>query len=107
MRISRSLSNNDHVIRFAVTSHEEGWQVRQEEDSETVSDKVYSDWHRVERALWLFDRKAAALRQHGWIDNLGKDRLGQQTAELTSNARNGDVFGQIVNMTGSGPPGKD
>ena len=68
-RISRSLKKKDHSIRFDVTNHGRGWEVRQEEDSRTVCDIVYNDRHRVERALSSFDRKAAGLREHGWIDN--------------------------------------
>jgi hypothetical protein len=80
MHISRSLTNNDHSIRFAVTNHRRGWKVRQEEDARTVSDVVYDDWHRVERAVSSFDRKAAALRTNGWIDNgtSGQGLTGQQ-----------------------------
>ena len=69
MRISRSLTNTEHSIRFDVTNHANGWEVRQQEDSKTVRDVVYSDWHRVERALSSFDRQAAVLREDGWIDN--------------------------------------
>ena len=69
MRISRSLSRNDHAIRLVVTHQSRGWKVRQQEDERTVSDAVYTDWHRVERAVSAFDRKAEGLRREGWIDH--------------------------------------
>ena len=69
MRISRSLRRNDHAIRLVVTHLLHGWNVRQHEDGRTVSDAVYTDWHRVERALSAFDRKAEGLRNEGWIDH--------------------------------------
>jgi hypothetical protein len=69
MRISRSLCHKDQTIRLLITDHGRGWEVRQQQDSETVSDVVYNDWHRVERALAAFDRRAATLRHKGWTDN--------------------------------------
>ncbi len=68
MRIERSLINRGQVIRLLITQHAEGWQVREEQNSEVRHEVVRRDWHRVERDLRLFELMARALREQGWID---------------------------------------
>lgn len=57
-----------HIRRYFI--HEispAGWEVRLEEDSELRRVSVYQDWHRVERALTLFELEVAQLLASGWL----------------------------------------
>jgi hypothetical protein len=69
MDICRSLSHESHSVRITVTHSAHGWSVRQDDDREIVRDIVYDDWHRVERALSAFERRARTLRARGWIES--------------------------------------
>jgi hypothetical protein len=65
-----SLRNDDHVRRYSISSAGlEGWEVRLEEDSTLRRHDLYQDWHRVERALALFEQEAHELREQGWRDS--------------------------------------
>ncbi len=67
----RSLSHEGHTRRFQIKPLElQGWEVREEEDSRTVSARVYDDWHRVERARSAFQVAIVRLEQNGWISNV-------------------------------------
>lgn len=41
--------------RVTVTHADHGWEVREEREGEVVRRVTYTDWHRVERALQVFD----------------------------------------------------
>lgn len=69
MGVKRSLRNKEHSIQLSVTDRERGWEIRQEEDSKTVREIICNDWHSVERAVSLFDHRAAKLREQGWTDD--------------------------------------
>jgi hypothetical protein len=69
MRLSRHLSNETHVHDFMVTQDADGWDVREEEDSCILRQAHHDDWHRVERDTWLFDLRALALKENGWIEH--------------------------------------
>ena len=43
-----------------------GWEVRLEEDRAVRRLDWYQDWHRVERALALFEREVTELTARGW-----------------------------------------
>lgn len=38
-----------------VTKTDNGWQIRETHDRQVVRTQEYRDWHRVERALQVFD----------------------------------------------------
>ena len=40
---------------MTVTRSEAGWEVREEQDDRVVRDIKYTDWHRVERAIQMFE----------------------------------------------------
>ena len=62
-----SLRHADHVRRFSIAPPgTSGWEVRLEEDQELRRLDHYQDWHRVERALALFEREVLELREQGW-----------------------------------------
>jgi hypothetical protein len=42
--------------------------VREELDSQVLTQRQYLDWHRVERARKAFERQIASLRQDGWVE---------------------------------------
>ena len=64
-----SLSNEGHVHRFVIgPASPNGWEVREEHDTEVIRAATYTDWHRVERARSVFSLRASLLREDGWVD---------------------------------------
>ena len=63
--ISLSLANRTRSYSIRPTTPF-GWEVRFEEDRTVRRLDHYEDWHRVERALGLFEREATELTKHGW-----------------------------------------
>ena len=53
--VTREHRDGAHIRKFTVTRGLVGWDVREERDSEVVRRMTYTDWHRVERALRVFD----------------------------------------------------
>jgi hypothetical protein len=68
MTLTRHVVHETHVHDFVVTDDTEGWDVREEDDSSTVRLVHHDDWHQVERDAWLFDLRATALKESGWIE---------------------------------------
>ena len=66
MSLDRHFTNHGHVHRFLVANADDGWEVREEEDSAVVRQAHRRDWHRVERDVLLFEIKALALKRDGW-----------------------------------------
>jgi hypothetical protein len=52
------------VRRLVVDTAGAGWRVLEEQDDHVVRETVCSDWHRVERARWLFELDTP--RHRGW-----------------------------------------
>ena len=44
-----------HVDTLIVTKNAEGWEVRETHDRTVIRTQQYRDWHRVERAMQVFD----------------------------------------------------
>jgi hypothetical protein len=62
-----SLRRDDDVRRYTISSAgSAGWEVRLEENDTLRRLDHYQDWHRVERALKLFEREVTELSEHGW-----------------------------------------
>ena len=64
---TRELKQAGHSKRFTI--HEipgQGWEVREESDTEVVRLTRYRDWHRVERARMRIDAEVVALEGRGW-----------------------------------------
>ena len=53
--LTREFVRDGHTKRVTITRSEAGWLVREERDDQVVRDMKYSDWHRVERAVQLFE----------------------------------------------------
>jgi hypothetical protein len=65
---ARFLRKADETRRFTVSDANTGWEVREEENSLVVRHVLYTDWHRVERAMMAFTLQALSLRDAGWIE---------------------------------------
>ena len=64
---SISLRNADHIRHYSIGSHERsGWEVKLEEDRQVRRNDLYLDWHRVERAMALFELEVLQLTASGW-----------------------------------------
>jgi hypothetical protein len=53
--VTREKVQAGHTLRFTVTRGQVGWDVREERDSHVVRTATYTDWHRVERAIRVFE----------------------------------------------------
>jgi hypothetical protein len=63
-----SLRSAEHVRRYSICqAARSGWEVILEEDRTLRRRDHYEDWHRVERALALFEREVSALTADGWL----------------------------------------
>ena len=83
----REYTHEGHTDRVTITRSQAGWDVRQERDDTVVRRVNYSDWHRVERALQLFDRVAlldeAIAEAHDGLDlAAGRAELGPEPADM-------------------------
>ncbi len=64
---TRELRQAGHIRRFTISeSAGDGWEVREEQDSQLVRRVQYRDWHRVERARMLIDEQVSELEDRGW-----------------------------------------
>jgi hypothetical protein len=65
---SRVLRNGQQIRRFTVVdTGTSGWEVQDQTDASTVKRRVFADWHRVERAIALFESEEEVLRGRGWV----------------------------------------
>lgn len=53
--VTRERNQEGHTLRFTITRGDIGWDVREERDSQVVWTANYTDWHRVERAMAVFE----------------------------------------------------
>ena len=61
---TKELTQAGHIVRFVLTDAGwHGWEIRVEEDSAIVSRAHYSDWHRVERALFAINAARIGARR--------------------------------------------
>ena len=59
--LKREYTHDGHVTRFSVSrSTDAGWEVREERDDLVVRRARLTDWHRVERALQVFELQRLA-----------------------------------------------
>ena len=64
---TRELRQAGHVRRFIIReAPRQGWEVREEADSQVIRQVHYRDWHRVERARMRFDEQVSELEECGW-----------------------------------------
>jgi hypothetical protein len=67
---ARFLRNAEQTRRFTVSDagDNNGWEVREETNTQVTRQVHYTDWHRVERAMKAFAAEAMTLRKSGWIE---------------------------------------
>jgi len=53
--LTREFTRDGHTKRVTITRSDAGWVVREERDDRVVRDINYTDWHRVERAIQMFE----------------------------------------------------
>jgi hypothetical protein len=53
--LTREYTHAGHVNRVTITRASAGWDVREERDDTVVRQVNYTDWHRVERAIQVFE----------------------------------------------------
>ena len=66
MQFVKSLRNQEQTRRYSIVALPDGWEVKEERDSEVVRKVHYQDWHRVERARQSFTIKLRELKASGW-----------------------------------------
>jgi hypothetical protein len=65
---NRTLQRLDHTLRYSIVTTEDGWELREEADSQVVRQAHFQDWHRVERATRSIAIKLDDLRTKGWSE---------------------------------------
>ena len=64
---SKELSLAGHTRTFSVdVLFPNGWEIRVTVDRNVVRRTIYSDWHRVERAIGVMEREVRVLESQGW-----------------------------------------
>ncbi|MFI5179340.1 MAG: hypothetical protein ACHQO8_12280 [Vicinamibacterales bacterium] len=53
--LTREFVHDGHTKRVTITRSDAGWVVREERDDRVVKNINYTDWHRVERAIQMFE----------------------------------------------------
>jgi hypothetical protein len=64
---STALRHQLQVRRFTIRHLRPGWEVRDENDDVILKRVIYKDWHRVERAIAIFEQEEAELEAAGWV----------------------------------------
>lgn len=65
---SKQLQHLDHTRRYSISVTVDGWEVREERDSQVVRQAHYQDWHRVERAQRSITHELDELQNKGWTE---------------------------------------
>jgi hypothetical protein len=58
--VTREHVQSGNTKRFTITRAPKGWEVKEEHNSRLIRHTHYTDWHRVERAMQVFDLQAVA-----------------------------------------------
>lgn len=66
----KELHQAGHVRKFSIKKlGESGWEVRDVQDERVLRQVYYNDWHRVERAVNMFNILIEDLESRGWAAN--------------------------------------
>ena len=77
MMFNAELSYAGHSRRFVIGQAAlGGWELTVEEDDAVVSRVLYTDWHRVERALSAVTRRVSELEADGWRLSVKSAHIG-------------------------------
>jgi hypothetical protein len=64
---AKELRQEGHTRKFSIRDRgRDGWEVQDVQDDRVLKQAVYTDWHRVERALGIFNLQIVELEDHGW-----------------------------------------
>jgi hypothetical protein len=64
---AKELRQQGHTRKFSIRDRGHGgWEVKDEQDDRVLKHAVYTDWHRVERALNMFNITIDDLESRGW-----------------------------------------
>ena len=64
---AKELHQAGHVRKFSIKKlGEAGWEVRDVQDEHVLRQAYYNDWHRVERAVNMFNILIEDLESRGW-----------------------------------------
>jgi hypothetical protein len=64
---AKELRQEGHIRKFSIKERgPDGWEVREEQDDRVLKQICYTDWHRVERALSMFNLQIGELEGRGW-----------------------------------------
>lgn len=65
---AKELHQAGHVRKLSITKlGEAGWQVSDVQDERVLRQVHYNDWHRVERAVQMFNILTEDLESRGWV----------------------------------------
>lgn len=65
---AKELYRAGHTRKFTIREMgTSGWEVRDEQDDHVLKAVRYTDWHRVERAMNMFNLQIDELESSGWI----------------------------------------
>jgi len=77
MMFNAELCFAGHSRRFVIDQAPlGGWELTIEEDDAVVSRVLYTDWHRVERALSAVTRRVSELQAGGWRLSANSEPIG-------------------------------
>ena len=65
---TKKLQHLDHTLHYSIVITDEGWELREERDSQLVRQAHFQDWHRVERATRTIAIELDDLRTQGWAE---------------------------------------
>jgi hypothetical protein len=64
---AKELRQAGHTRKFSIIDKGyAGWEVRDVQDDRVLKEICYTDWHRVERALHMFNLQIDELESKGW-----------------------------------------
>jgi hypothetical protein len=67
---AKQLCRAGHTRTFSIKDMgTSGWEVRDEQDDRVLKAIHYTDWHRVERAMNMFNLQIDELESSGWISS--------------------------------------
>jgi len=65
---AKELYRAGHTRKFSIRDlGASGWEIRDEQDDRVLKQVCYTDWHRVERALNMFNLQIDELEDAGWV----------------------------------------
>jgi hypothetical protein len=68
MIFAKRLAGQGHMRLFTIERHvSSGWIAREQDDRATHTSMI-RDWRHVEAMMALFELKASALRNEGWLE---------------------------------------